>query len=66
MGLVTHVFPDEAALQAGAAQLAHTLAAKSPVAAYGTKRICLHARHAMLSQRRHSVPGASCFLSAQP
>ena len=32
--------------QAGVGQLAESIAAKSPVAAYGTKRICLHARWA--------------------
>jgi hypothetical protein len=30
----------------GVQQLAEFIAAKSPVAAYGTKRICLHARWA--------------------
>ena len=31
-------------MQVGVQQLAVLIAAKSPVAAYGTKRICLHAR----------------------
>ena len=44
MGLVTHCFPDEAALRQGVQQLVSDIAAKSPIAAYGTKRICLHAR----------------------
>ena len=48
MGLVTEVFPDAAALQAAAAKTAAVMAAKSPLAITGTKRVLLHSRWACL------------------
>ena len=44
IGLVTEVFPDAAALQAAAAETAASMAAKSPLAITGTKRVLLHSR----------------------
>ena len=44
MGLVTEVFPDAAALHAAAATTAASIAAKSPLAITGTKRVMLHGR----------------------
>ena len=44
MGLVTEVFPDVAALQAAAMKYAVAIAAKSPLAVTGTKRVLLHSR----------------------
>lgn len=44
MGLVTEIFPDMAALQAAAARTAASIAAKSPLAITGTKRVLLHSR----------------------
>ena len=41
MGLVTEVFPDAAALHA---ETAASMAAKSPLAMTGTKRVLLHSR----------------------
>lgn len=48
IGLVTEVFPDMAALQAAAAEAAAAMAAKSPLAITGTKRVLLHSRQAYL------------------
>ena len=44
MGLVTEVFPDAAALQAATMKCAVAIAAKSPLAVTGTKRVLLHSR----------------------
>ena len=44
MGLVTEVFPDAGALHAAAAKTAASVAAKSPLAMTGTKRVLLHSR----------------------
>ena len=44
MGLVTEVFPDAAALQAATMKYAIAIAAKSPLAVTGTKRVLLHSR----------------------
>ena len=47
IGLVTEVFPDAAALQAAAMKCAVAIAAKSPLAITGTKRVLLHSRSAL-------------------
>ena len=44
IGLVTELFPDVAALHAAAASTAASIAAKSPLAITGTKRVLLHSR----------------------
>lgn len=44
MGLVTHVCPDKAAMNAYARNLACSIAKKSPIAVTGIKQIMLHAR----------------------
>ena len=44
MGLVTEVFADAAALQAATMKCAVAIAAKSPLAVTGTKRVLLHSR----------------------
>ena len=44
MGLITEVFPDATALQAAAMNCAVAIAAKSPLAVTGTKRVLLHSR----------------------
>jgi enoyl-CoA hydratase/carnithine racemase len=46
IGLVTEVFPDPAALHAAVASTAASMAAKSPLAITGSKRVLLHSRHA--------------------
>lgn len=44
LGLVSEVLPDAAALHEKALQVAAAIAAKSPVAVTGTKRVLLNAR----------------------
>lgn len=44
MGLVTQCFADETALLQHAHRTAELLAAKSPLAIVGTKRVLIHAR----------------------
>ena len=44
MGLVSKVLPDQAALHQHVHQVAAAIAAKSPLAVTGTKRVLLHAR----------------------
>ena len=44
VGLVTQCFEDEAALQQHAHKTAELIAAKSPLAIVGTKRVLIHAR----------------------
>ena len=44
MGLVTEVFSDAAALEAATIKCAVAIAAKSPLAVTGTKRVLLHSR----------------------
>ena len=44
VGLVSRCFPDDAALHAAAERTAVEIAAKSPVAVTGTKRVMLHSR----------------------
>lgn len=44
MGLVTQCFADEAALLLHAHKTAELIAAKSPLAAIGTKRVLIHSR----------------------
>jgi len=44
VGLVSRCFADDAAMLAAAEQAAIEIAAKSPVAVTGTKRIMLHSR----------------------
>jgi enoyl-CoA hydratase/carnithine racemase len=52
VGLVSRCFADNAALLAAAEQTAQDLAAKSPVAVTGTKRIMLHSRR---GSPRHGI-----------
>ncbi|EIE24808.1 ClpP/crotonase [Coccomyxa subellipsoidea C-169] len=49
VGLVTEVFPDVAALYAAVDRIAATMAAKSPLAITGTKRVMLHSRDMTVS-----------------
>ena len=44
LGLVSEVLPNATALHDKASQVAAAIAAKSPVAVTGTKRVLLHAR----------------------
>lgn len=44
IGLVSAVFPDVQALYAEVDRIAATMAAKSPLATTGTKRVMLHCR----------------------
>lgn len=44
LGLVSEVFPDAAALHTAVEAVAASMAAKSPLAITGTKRIMLHSR----------------------
>ena len=44
MGLVSRVLPDDEALMSHAERVAAQVAAKSPLAVTGTKRVLLHAR----------------------
>lgn len=61
---------DEAAMREAVQAIAAALAAKSPVAAYGTKRTCLHARWAHASAVVHMnvaiSPNAPLLSSSDP
>ncbi len=55
IGLVTEVFPDVAALYAAVDRIAATMAAKSPLAITGTKRVMLHSRSVFEMTIHHAV-----------